>query len=121
MTAPPEPPEPPRRPPEDEWAAVREPETEPARHHARNRGTHAAPPSVLRSLVKSFFVVALVAVGVALLVHWRGTPTAGDQQGPAVALPTLTPNVSPAPRPTSRPTPKPTHRPSPQPTPTPVR
>jgi len=98
--------------PRDEWAALRAgagaetgptPPSEdlpPARHPARNRGSHAAPPSVTRSLVKSLVVVAVVASGVALGQHWRGSGSASA--GGPVALPTqsrLT-SATPAPAPT---------------------
>jgi hypothetical protein len=89
---------------------------EPPRHPARNRGTHAAPPTPLRSLVKSFLVVALVAAAVAVLIHFRGASTGDDEaQGPVVAAPTLTPTATPTASPSPRPTrikPTPTARPT---------
>lgn len=72
----------------------------PPRHHARNRGSHAAPPSVARSLIKSFLAVALVATGVGFAQHWRGSGSASADSG-AVALPTRSSvPTTPAPTPT---------------------
>jgi hypothetical protein len=89
--------------------------TEPApRHPARNRGTHAAPPSPARLLVRSLFAVAAVGLVVALLVMWRGSPTtstADSGPGPAVVSPSM-----PAALASSTPTPKEVLSPSAGPT-----
>ena len=65
------------------------------RHPGRRRGTHAAPPSPLRLLVRSLLAVAVVAGIVALLVQLRGSkPTTSTEAppGPAVvASPTASP------------------------------
>lgn len=85
-------------------------EPEPPRHPGRGRGLHAAPPSPLRLLVRSLFAVAIVALGVAVLVEWRGSPTTSSLEpsgGPAITspLPVGTPSASatPGPRLTSPP------------------
>ena len=99
---------------------------EPApRHSGRGRGTHAAPPSPLRLLVRSLLAVAVVAGAVALLLQLRGSsPTTSTEAppGPAVVTsptPTATPSptLSPTPKQVISPTAGPTTtRPSPKPT-----
>ena len=75
----------------------------PPRHPARNRGTHAAPPTPARLLVRSLFAVAVVGVVVALLLVWRGSPTtstADSGPGPAVVRTPPSPGESTTPSPT---------------------
>ena len=101
-------------------------EHEPLRHPGRSRGSHAAPPSPVRQLVRSLLAVAAVAAFVAALLHWRGDSASTAGLGPVVthapALPTATATAaptrtpSPAPSPTQSATPRRTHTPKPSPT-----
>jgi LytR cell envelope-related transcriptional attenuator len=75
------------------------------RHPSRRRGYHAAPPSALRSLVKSGIAVAAVAVAVALLQHVRAPAHHRGDIGPVITSPT--PRVAAA-GPSATATPSPT-------------
>ena len=89
------------------------------RHPGRHRGTHAAPPSPLRLLVRSLLAVAVVAAVVALLLQWRGSPTTSTlAPGPALTTPTLggALTASPSPKEVISPPPVVTATPSPKPT-----
>lgn len=126
---------PPAGDPQDEWAALRSAgfapeeapaeEAAPARHPRRNRGSHAAPPSRLRAIVKSLIAVAVFAAFIAVVLQWRGESGSDAGPGPVVLFPSpssrptptaaATPTVATTPRSHSTPSPRPRppHKPTP--------